>query len=599
VSSDLDSLKSQIIERLTLASVVETTVKLTRRSGRLVGLCPFHNESGPSFYVFDDGHYYCFGCKAHGDIIDFVRKSQGLGFMDALRFLAERAGIPFVSPSSFGNKEAFQEKQKLYQIMQEAQSFFVAKLHSPAGAGAFEYLRARGFSDANIQAFGFGFAPDDFEAQVTTYRSKGFTDQQMFDTSLASRSEKSGRVFDFFRNRLMIPIKDSMGRVIAFGGRTMSNDPAKYVNSRESKLYDKSTVLFGLEKAKEAARKVGRIIITEGYMDTLQLWQQGVTEAVACLGTALTVQQLRLIAPSAKLCVLVFDGDFAGQNATLRTVTTALQVPDVEVRAASLPEGDDPDSFIRKRGAEAFKLVVQGSQPLLDFAIRQKVRSTHSLAIPELVSQEFVPWLAKVPDAIQRSFLIQRVADLTGIPSSQLQAEMRRVGSAAVAGAVKAGDVTMQSPTPKAEKYLLQAFEIDLLGHIFFSIPEPEVIAKIQAILHMMKWPPTLQLLTADILTQLASGHCPADTEFSNWESCQSPSVIRLLEGLNKRRAAFDTHERLDRLKKIERICEVQTKQSARTLLKRELQRAAPDEQMQILTAISDINKDLQSLEKH
>lgn len=598
MASDLDSLKSQIMERLTLASVVETTVKLTRRSGKLVGLCPFHNDSSPSFTVFEDGHYYCFGCKAHGDIIDFVRRSQGLGFMDALRFLAERAGIPFVSPSSFGNKEAFQEKQKLYQIMQEAQAFFVAKLHSPAGVAAMDYLRSRGFSDANIQAFGFGFAPDDFEAQVSHYKAKGFTDQQMFDTSLASRSEKSSRVFDFFRNRLMIPIKDSQGRVIAFGGRTMSNDPAKYVNSRESKLYDKSTVLFGLERAKEAARKVGRIIITEGYMDTLQLWQQGVTEAVACLGTALTVQQLRLIAPNAKLCVLVFDGDFAGQNATLRTVTTALQVPDVEVRAASLPEGDDPDSFVRKRGAEAFKLVVQGSQPLLDFAIRQKVRSTHTLAIPELVSQEFVPWLAKVPDAIQRSFLIQRVADLTGIPSSQLQSEMRRA-SAGAAGASKASETASSAQAAKAEKYLLQAYEIDFLGHMFFAFPEAGVVGKIQAILHLMKWPPTLQLLATDILTQLASGHCPAETEFTLWESSQSPSVMRLLEGLNKRRAAFDVDDRLDRLRKIERICEVQTKQSARTLLKRELQRAAPDEQAQILTAISDINKDLQSLEKH
>jgi DNA primase len=595
--NDLDSVKTRILSRISLPDLVGATVKLTRRSGNHVGCCPFHNEKSPSFTVYPD-HYFCYGCRAHGDAIDFVRKTQGLGFIETLRYLGEKAGVEVPElERSRADESRLKERASLFGLMQHAQNFYVERLTDDAGDSARQYLEERGFSPQNIKEFGFGLSPDSFEALTSYLRKVGFSTEQMLDTSLASISNKTNQPFDFFRNRLMIPIRDPSGRVIAFGGRTLGNDPAKYVNSRESKLYDKSAVLFGLDRAKDSIKRSGRAIVTEGYMDCMQLWQHGIGEAVACLGTALTIPQLRLLTPYCSRVCLVFDGDAAGQAASLRSVSIALEVPEMEVRVAQLPPDQDPDSFVRSRGPEAVKALVNNAESLLDFAIRNRLKQTHSLGIPELVSSEFIPWLAKTSDTIQRSFLTQRLASLTGISSQQLNAEIRKVLGGEIARSIRP---TLQ-PSGKNEPVEQTRFKVDsvteeLIGHIFFAKPSEDLIGVIGELTRDMEWPSALMNFLEDMLSAIQSGNCASEQSFRVWPSFQHPSVVNMLETLLKKRQAFLNLDPVRAIRKIQTQMVIKSKEELRTKLKAQIGRASPDEQRELLTAIQNVNREIEAL---
>jgi DNA primase len=594
---DLDSVKHRILSRLSLADLVGSTVKLTKRSGRFVGLCPFHNEKGPSFTLYDD-HYYCFGCHASGDAIDFVRKTQGIGFMDALRHLAERAGVEMPElERKRGDDAALKERAALYSVMQQAQNFFVGELQREAGSHAHEYLLQRGFSKESIQQFGFGYALDDFEVLTRYLKQMGFTESQLIDTSLASISAKTNRPYDFFRNRLMIPIRDVAGRVIAFGGRTLGNDPAKYVNSRESKLYDKSTVLFGLDRAKDAIRKAGRALVTEGYMDTLQLWQKEIHETVACLGTALTVQQLKLLAPHCKKVFLFFDGDAAGQSASLRSVSVALEVPDIDVRVAIVPAGHDPDSFARERGAEGIRALVANAEPLLDFAIRTRLKTAHGLAIPELVNSEFIPWLARTPDSITRSYLTQRLAEKTGISVQQLNAEIRKLLGGELTRTNRGLSDSNPSSIDSGPRYHLDPFDVDLLGHLFFAEPDEAVIRSSTELVGRKNWPESLNIFASEMLDCLRTKASPHTSNYRIWTSYQIEAITHLIDGLIKRENAFKPVNTLKAMEQISRRLDIKDKKEVRARLKEQLVRCDPDEQREILGAIKKLNAEIAAFE--
>ena len=286
--------KKRILDKVPLGSLIGEQIQLSMRSGRQVGLCPFHQEKSPSFTIFDD-HYFCFGCRARGDAIEYVRHVQGLNFIEALKYLAEKYSVdaPELEDSRKA-QESREESSKLYRILQTAQEYFLTNLERN-GRHVKEYLINRGFKEDVIKEYGFGFAPDHSMGLVSHLLKLGFSLQDATTASVATQSQRDHKTYDFFRNRLMIPIKDHHGRLIAYGGRTMGDDPAKYKNSRETPLFDKSHTLYGLDRAKEHIRRKRRAIVVEGYMDALQLWNHGFGETVACLGTALTPQQMQMM----------------------------------------------------------------------------------------------------------------------------------------------------------------------------------------------------------------------------------------------------------------------------------------------------------------
>ncbi|RYZ61315.1 MAG: toprim domain-containing protein, partial [Proteobacteria bacterium] len=308
----------------------------------------------------------------------------------------------------------------LYKICAEAGEYFRLNLEKPQSAKAQEYVSSRGFSPEFAQEYGFGLAVQEPMALVNYLLKKGRSISDMITASVALSSKYDQKGYDFFINRLMIPIADMHGRVIAFGGRSFGDEQPKYKNSMNTPLFDKSQVLYNLHRAKDAIRTQRSAIICEGYMDVLQLANHSLTNSVACLGTALTLPHLRRLAALTPQVNLVFDGDKAGRNATLRTVSTALEVASVECRVVVLPTGEDPDTFVQKHGADAFRDFVQNAKGLLDFAIETRIQETHALGVPDLVTKEIVPWLQTIKDPLKQGFLMNRISDLTGITVSNI-----------------------------------------------------------------------------------------------------------------------------------------------------------------------------------
>jgi len=426
-ANSLDDAKRRILAKVSLEALIQELVPLTRRGVRLTGLCPFHAEKSPSFYVFDD-HYHCFGCHAHGDAISFVRQTKELGFVETLRYLANKYGVD--APELDENAKYQQrrgEQTALFRLMVEAQEFFAAELAGPRGSEARSYLMGRGFSAERISEFGFGLTAAEHFGLVRHLRGLRHRDEDIVKVGLGSISTKTGNLYDFFRERIMIPIRDVNGRVIAFGGRTTVNDPAKYKNSMATTLFDKSSVLFGLDRAKDHMKQRGRAIIVEGYMDALCLWQEGFGEVAAAMGTAFNARQLKQIQNHAKCreVILLFDGDQAGLNATLEAIEVALAFPNLRVRAALLTGGEDPDTFVRKHGAAALEDLLKASQDLIEVAIATQLRGSTSAAVPALVNEKFVPWLMRVQDPIQQSYLLNLVSARTGVSAETLNRQLR------------------------------------------------------------------------------------------------------------------------------------------------------------------------------
>ena len=302
----IDIAKRRILERVSLKDLLSEKISFQNRAGRPVGLCPFHNEKSGSFTLYDD-HYYCFGCQARGDAIEYVRQTEGLGYIDSLKYLAQKYTID-VPELEESQKHKFQKNHEaqLFKLLRDAHEFFIGNLKSARGQTASRYLEGRGYSKEQIEEYKFGLSPDQPFALIQYLLKKGYSIKDMIESSVASPSKRDGKAYDFFRHRLIIPIYDKYGRVIAFGGRTMGNDPAKYKNSRETPLFDKSLVLYGFQTARTEMRQKKRAIVAEGYMDVLQLWNFGFKESVACLGTALTLAQLRQISNSTGVVYLLF-----------------------------------------------------------------------------------------------------------------------------------------------------------------------------------------------------------------------------------------------------------------------------------------------------
>lgn len=360
--------KDEVRTRNDIVELISSYVKLERRGNRFVGLCPFHGEKTPSFHVIPDMQiYHCFGCKASGDVFKFVQEREHMSFYEALVHLAKRARIPLPQEERTPEEEkAYRERRALYDALDLAARFFHNQLLSAAGQSGLEYLRARGITDETIQRFQLGWAPG--MSRLTRTLSQRFHPEISAMAGLVMPRREGAGYVDAFFERVMFPITDVSGRVIGFGGRILQGNGPKYKNTSETPLFSKRHVLFGLAQAKEAIRAKNQAILVEGYVDVIMPHQVGIRNVVAPLGTALTDEQCQVLRRQAEQVIVSFDSDTAGQMATLRGLEK-LYDTGCDVRILRLPDGKDPDEFIRTHGVEAFQRCIDQAVPLIEFKL--------------------------------------------------------------------------------------------------------------------------------------------------------------------------------------------------------------------------------------
>jgi DNA primase len=358
--------------RLALSDVVGKRMRLIRAGREFKAPCPFHNEKTPSFYVNDQkGFFHCFGCGAHGDIIGFAMRHDNLAFPEAVEQLAAEAGLQ-VPQSTPEDRQRFERQKSLHDLVEAACRWFELQLFAPSGRIALEYLHGRGLDEEAITRFRLGHAPSDGNALRIYLAREGFKEPDMIEAGLVRPSDYGGGAFSFFRNRVMFPVTDRRGRVVAFGGRILEGEGPKYINSADNPLFHKGKLLYNMSRARQAATDDKPVIVVEGYMDVIALVRAGFEGAVAPLGTALTESQIlelwKLSPSGQRVPILCFDGDNAGQRAAFRAVERILPhlMPDHSVKVAFMAGGEDPDSLIRKQGAKAMQEVLDGARPLAD-----------------------------------------------------------------------------------------------------------------------------------------------------------------------------------------------------------------------------------------
>ncbi len=419
-----EQLIQDIIAANDIVALVGQYVQLRRSGSSYVGLCPFHKEKTPSFHVTPDRQlYYCFGCGTGGNIVEFVKNMEHLDFVETIRFLADRAGIQIDTASfSEADKKRYEQKQRYLQMNKDAARFFREKLFSKEAGSAQAYVKKRGLSAETIKTYGIGYAPDEWDAVTKHLLQNGYAREELAQVGISTFT-KTGKLIDRFRDRLMFPIIDVRGNVIGFGGRILGEGNVKYLNSPETPVFNKGQNLFSLQLAKRSQE----LILVEGYMDVISLYQGGIRNAVASLGTALTAEQARLAAKYAEKVTICYDTDGAGVKAAMRAIEVFRGV-DVKLRILSLPEGKDPDEFIKTNGAVKFNELLQKADTPAAFQIAQ-LRKKYSLT-DEAQKIEYVEACTKVisavPSGVEREVLRQRLAAETGVGSSAIENEIEK-----------------------------------------------------------------------------------------------------------------------------------------------------------------------------
>ncbi len=511
----LDELRA----RTPIAAVIGRSVKLTRSGRETKGCCPFHGEKTPSFYVYDD-HFHCFGCGEHGDVITFVMKSTGAGFMEAVETLSAEAGLEVPKPSPQA-AEAEQKRASIAEVLEEAAKTYQKWLFAPEGKPALDYLHGRGLTDETIKKFGLGWSGEGRGALGAALRGQNIKPEQLIEAGLMKQGER-GPV-DMFFSRVMFPIRDRRGSMISFGGRIMGDGQPKYVNGPETAVFSKRRSLYGLNLAREAVRKGASLIVVEGYMDVIALAQAGFGGAVAPLGTALTEDHLAEIWRLSPEPVICFDADNAGRRAALKTVDFALTAlaPDRSLKFLSLPEKDDPDSLIRREGPKTFASRLDGAKPisaaLYDMLAEGTVRTT-----PEARAafrQRLIEVSNRIPDktlaAEYRSMLLERFfAERRGKPGHKLQ---------------KPAVYTRVSGPPDAEDANFRRGRLMLVT----LLSHPALIPDVEEAFARVKLPETEGRLR-DTLNSFAAGAKTLDTEslFTHLSDLGLAEEARLIEAL-------------------------------------------------------------------
>ena len=413
----------ELVDRSDIVDVVSGYVRLSKRSGaNQFGLCPFHSEKTPSFSVNADKQiYHCFGCGKGGGVINFIMEIEGLGYRDAVEFLARRAGMAM--PEEQNDAEG-RKRARMLALNKDAARFFYEQLSTPEGKRAGDYMAQRRISPATARNFGLGFAPASWDALRKAMLAKGYTDLEMFDAGLLRRG-KSGGFYDAFRDRLMFPVIDVRGNVIGFSGRILGEGEPKYMNSPETLVFNKSRNLFALNLAKKS--KSGYIILSEGNIDVVSLHQAGFDSAVASLGTSLTPEQARLLSRYTSQVIVAYDNDNAGLKASQRAIGI-LEKLDVKVKILRLSGAKDPDEYIKAKGPEAFRKLLEGSEDQVDYRLRN-VRDKYDLSVDEQkvdYLKEATDLVARLPGSVERQVYARRVAAEVGLKADVVSAEVER-----------------------------------------------------------------------------------------------------------------------------------------------------------------------------
>ena len=418
-----DRFLDELIARIDIVDLVSESVRLTKKGRNYWGLCPFHSEKTPSFSVSADKQIYkCFGCGKGGGAINFVMELDNLPFRDAVALLAKRAGLEV--PDSGSSAGAKERREKLLTINKQAARTFHRWLYAPEGADGLAYLQRRGLSRRTLTSFGLGFAPNRWDALIQELGQQGYDKRDLLDAGLAV-SNQDGRIYDRFRNRVMFPIIDIRGEVIGFGGRVMDDSTPKYLNSPDTPVYNKSRNVFALNIAKKS--KAGRVILTEGYMDTISLHQAGFDSAVASLGTALTPEHAQLLSRYFPEAIIAYDGDGAGVSATQRAIPL-LERAGMKVRVLRVTGAKDPDEFIKQFGRDAFLRLLDQSENQVDYRLEQ-IRKKYDLSYDSQkvgFLQEAAQLLSSLPSAVEREIYGRHAAETAGVSPEAVAQEVKK-----------------------------------------------------------------------------------------------------------------------------------------------------------------------------
>lgn len=418
---------NELVERVDLVEVVRPHVALKRAGKDWAGLCPFHDEKTPSFNVIPaKNFYYCHGCGATGSALKFLMEHVGMGFVEAIEALAAQAGMEVPRDSADVRRE--DARKPLFETLELGRRFFQARLREPSGRVAIDYLQGRGISGESARAFAIGWAPDDGTALLNALGPDEPARRRLLDAGLIGAGEDGRRRYDRFRGRVIFPIRDIRGRTLAFGGRIIGDGKPKYLNSPETAVFHKSRELYGLYENRERFRRLSRLVFVEGYLDVISLMQAGIEGPVATLGTSVTAEHVQRAMRTVDRLVFCFDGDAAGRRAAWKAVNQCLPVlrDGIEVGFLLLPEGEDPDSLVRREGAEKFDARLMAATPLSDFffdVLTEGVAPTRMEERSALASRA-LPLLAQLPESVLRALMFARLAELTAVPVAVLQQQL-------------------------------------------------------------------------------------------------------------------------------------------------------------------------------
>ena len=418
-----DRFLDELLARTDIVDLVSESVRLTRKGNSYWGCCPFHSEKTPSFHVVPDRQMYkCFGCGKGGGAVNYVMELENLPFKDAIAVLAQRVGMQV--PEFGAAPGARERREKILTINKQAARTFHRWLHGPEGAEGLNYLRRRGLSPRTLTNFGLGFAPNRWDGLITELAAQGYDKRDLLDAGLAV-SSKDGRIYDRFRNRVMFPIIDVRGNVIGFGGRVMDDSTPKYLNSPDTPVYNKSRNVFALNIAKTS--RAGRVILTEGYMDTIALHQAGFDNAVASLGTALTEEHGQLLARYFKEAVISYDGDGAGVAAAQRAIPI-LEKAGLKVKVLRVAGAKDPDEFIKAYGRDAFARLVDNSEDRMDYRLAQIQKKYDLNDDGQRIGflQEAAQLVSTLPSAVEREIYAGHAAQTAGVTPDAMKLEVER-----------------------------------------------------------------------------------------------------------------------------------------------------------------------------
>ena len=423
-----DEFIQELKNKINIVDVVSSYVQLKKRGKNMLGLCPFHSEKTPSFSVSTDKNFFhCFGCKASGDVITFIRRIENLDYVEAVKFLAQRAGLE-VPEGSGQNSDLSKLRNRIYEANRAAARFYYKCLCSPNGKNALDYLRERGLTNQSIGHFGLGYSPASRFELTNHLKKLGFTEDEIFKANLANKSDK-GNLYDRFSDRVMFPIIDLRGNVVGFGGRIMSDIQPKYLNTSDTPAFSKGSTVYAMNFAKNAAN--GQIILAEGYMDVISLHQAGFENTVATLGTALTRDQANLISRYCKEVVICYDADEAGQKATERAINIFRET-NVNIKVLKVPNGKDPDEFIKsngENGAAKFRLLLDKCGNDIEYRIaKMKIRYDTDVTEQRVeFLTEVAKLLATLDNDIERDTYISKISEEYSIDKSAVAAQVRKL----------------------------------------------------------------------------------------------------------------------------------------------------------------------------